>query len=191
MIALGVRQPWAHAVVALGVRELGLDAPVIARGPVLLYASGTCDGAEYEAARSAARTRGIALPPMAEVPLGAIVALVTLVDPAPAGDDAGGPFRVGVGSVEPFEVPIHYPGALGIFGLHDASWVRPPPVVSVVMGGGVAGVTALRLARARGSLAVAVAPAGDPLALEAGPLYATGLAAIAAILSADEIVSAG
>jgi hypothetical protein len=129
--ALSVRQPWANAILLgkdvenrdwpedYGPR-IWLERELRARGSVrvLLHAGKGCTKSEYEDAVDFIETSsGLVVPPLAELPRGAIVGAVTITGWV---DEHESPWFVGPGALtldNAVALPEHVPckGALGFF----------------------------------------------------------------------------
>ena len=122
MRGLSVRQPWAFAILngkLVENRNWGPHSPArLFRGRVLLHASSGWGTREYEeAAAFILQVAGLTVPPLAELPRGAIVGAMTITGWVEQHDS---PYFVGPGALTLADVvalpePIPCKGALGFF----------------------------------------------------------------------------
>lgn len=118
MKALSIRQPWAWAVLHAGKRVENRDWPTAFRGRVLLHASKGCTRGEYEeAAWAISGDARVKVPPLVELPRGAIVGAATIYDCVSASDSPWfcGPFGFLLSHVVALPEPIPCKGALGFW----------------------------------------------------------------------------
>lgn len=80
MKALSVCQPWAHAILALGKNVENRSWPTSYRGPLLVHASKTKALYDREDADDWREGLGVELPAWSDLPKGAIVGAVDLID---------------------------------------------------------------------------------------------------------------
>lgn len=117
MRTLSIRQPWAWLIVHGHKDVENREWATQYRGPLLIHASKTVAKAEY--ARQCAEIEhafGIAVPPLADVPLGGIVGAVHLVDCAPHSDSPWYTGAVAWVLRQPVELPfLPCKGGLGLF----------------------------------------------------------------------------
>lgn len=148
MLALSVRQPWAHAIVHLGKRCENRTWATRYRGPVLLQAAKGMTRDEYAGAVLWTNSQWrkppmLGTPPPAfadfgSLPRGGIVARATIIDcirspgalpfgKSRAWGDAHivpwwmGPVGIILDDVEPLPF-VPYAGALGLFEVPDEMW---------------------------------------------------------------------
>jgi hypothetical protein len=124
---LSVRQPWAFAILngkPVENRDWQPDNPNrLFRGRVLLHASKGCGKREYQqAAEFILEVAGLTVPPLSDLPRGAIVGAMTITGWVEEHDS---PYYVGPGALILADVvalpkPIHCNGALGFFRIPDA-----------------------------------------------------------------------
>lgn len=133
MKALSVRQPWAWAILHAGKdvenRDWGRCPGWRAfRGRVLLHASAGCTAREYQDAREFIEDREVLdggpaecrVPPLVELPRGAIVGAMTITDCVHEDSDFDspwfcGPYGLLLEDVVELAKPIRCKGALGFF----------------------------------------------------------------------------
>ena len=132
MIALSVRQPWCHAILLAGKRIENRDWRTSFRGRVLLHASKGCARVEYESAVASiwAANPDVVVPPLAELPRGALVGAMTVVncvDRPPPGQERWwcGPYALVLENVFVLPRPVPCGGARGF-------WRVPPDVARQV-----------------------------------------------------------
>lgn len=125
--ALSVRQPWAWAILHGGKRVENRDWSGFGpRGPLLLHAGKTCTRREYadgvEAIHDARADLGLPpvdVPPLADLPRGGLVGVVSVAGAQVNEEDAGGyavPGALGVLLDEVRALPfVPLRGALGLF----------------------------------------------------------------------------
>lgn len=126
MRGLSVRQPWVYAILngkMVENRDWGPDNPNrLFRGRVLLHASSGCGKREYqEAAEFILEVAGLKVPPLSELPRGAVVGAMTITGWV---EQHASPYFVGPGALTLEEVvalpdPIPCKGSLGFFRIPD------------------------------------------------------------------------
>lgn len=126
MRGLSVRQPWAFAILngkPVENRDWQPDNPNrLFRGRVLLHASSGCGKREYQdAAAFILEVAGLRVPPLGELPRGAIVGAMTITGFVEEHDS---PYFVGPGALTLADVialpePLPCKGALGFFRIPD------------------------------------------------------------------------
>jgi hypothetical protein len=133
--ALSVRQPWAWAIIHAGKDVENRTWSTRHRGPLAIHAT-KCSRSEYEsAAREIEAISGTSPPPLAELPTGAVVGVVDLVDCH--GDETEndwaqeGAFWWFLASPIPCEPPVPMRGRLGLFEIGLELGHRDVAVVSV------------------------------------------------------------
>lgn len=99
LLALSVRQPWAHAIVHLGKDIENRTRRFGHRGPTLIHASAGVTPQEYEDARAFMVRQGLPshqLPTFSALRRGGIVGLVDIVDSVSGADvRSGSPWWMG------------------------------------------------------------------------------------------------
>jgi hypothetical protein len=115
MKALSIRQPWAWLIVHGHKDVENRTWATNYRGPLLVHAGLTLDP-DHARAAELAQEQGIALPATPELPRGAIVGRVRIVDcvdwhPSPWFQ---GPYAFVLEDAEPLE-PVPFRGMLGLF----------------------------------------------------------------------------
>ncbi len=133
MKALSVCQPWAWAIVA-GVKRIeNRWRPTRHRGPLAIHAS---KSRRYLAGDYAGLLPG--LPPAEELPFGALVGVVEVVDCVPLAEVEGDPFAVGpwcwVLSGARQCRPVPFMGQVSLFSVPDRL-VEPPGLCRSAPGG--------------------------------------------------------
>lgn len=116
---LSVQQPWAWGIIHGPKRIENRSRKTNYRGPVLIHAGKS---------RKRLGDEGNAFPTMPaydDLPFGAIIGVVDLVDCVPVADVADEPFAEGpwcwiLANPCAFDVPIPYCGALGLFGVPES-----------------------------------------------------------------------
>lgn len=83
--AISIRQPWAWLIIHGGKDIENRGWPASYRGPVLVHASGTMTGVDYEECRCFAAGLGVAVPAAAELERGGIVGACRVVGVARPG----------------------------------------------------------------------------------------------------------
>jgi hypothetical protein len=79
--ALSVRQPWAWAIIHAGKDVENRSWFTRHRGPLAIHASQGCTRGQYQAASAEIeRISGLKVPPLEELPRGAVVGTVDVVD---------------------------------------------------------------------------------------------------------------
>lgn len=139
MIALSIRQPWAWAILHAGkdVENRVWKLPEHMRGKrILIHAGKGCTRSEYEDAREFIEDRetldGTAsecrVPPLSDLPRGAIVGAATIVDCVCESDSPWffGPWGFVLDNVVELARPIPCKGALGFFEV-------PKPVADAIL----------------------------------------------------------
>ena len=115
MKTLTVRQPWAWAIIHGSKRIENRSRPTKYRGPLLIHAGQT--RAEFKDSDYSQLMPG--LPPVDDLPFGAIIGVVDVIDCLPVEDVEAGPFVEGpwcwmLKDPRPLG-PIPWRGQLGLF----------------------------------------------------------------------------
>lgn len=122
MKVLTVRQPWAWAL-AVGIKDIeNRGWSTVYRGPLAIQASARLPPRkELDAARGFIGDRGVAVPPDPELALGAVVAVVELVQCVTASASAWfeGPIGWVVRDARQTVEPLPLKGQLGLFELGE------------------------------------------------------------------------
>lgn len=91
LLAISVRQPWAHAIVHLGKDIENRSRRLGHRGLTLVHASAAMTPAEYvEADNEISERTGLSLPPAYQMQRGGIVGAVEIVDSIDENDERSG-----------------------------------------------------------------------------------------------------
>lgn len=131
-MALSVRAPWWWAILHAGKLLENRNWRTSFRGRVLLHASKGCTGAEYEDGEDSILIAepSLRVPPLAELPRGALVGAMTItdcVDQPPCGQESWwcGPYGLVLEHVVALPRPVPCTGARGF-------WRVPPDVAREV-----------------------------------------------------------
>lgn len=125
MRAITIRQPWAWAIV-WGTKDIENRTQPwpwnCHHGPVAIHAATGCTRAEYAEARDYCLHLGLDVPPLAELPRGAVVGMAQLEQVVTATDSPwfNGPYGLVLTGRRALSHPIPAKGALGL-------WAWKPP----------------------------------------------------------------
>jgi hypothetical protein len=119
--ALSIRQPWAWAILHSTKRVENRDWPTQFRGRVLLHASKGCTRDEYDEAAWAIGGGINGVPPLADLPRGAIVGAATITDCVSESSSPWfcGPYAFVLADVVALPEPIPCKGALGFWDVSE------------------------------------------------------------------------
>ena len=124
MKALSIHQPWAWAILHAGKTVENRTWYTKYRGPLLIHTSKKKATYDREAKHDWLKLYGVVLPPWHELPTGAIVGVVKLVDCLQASQVDPSPWVEGpvcwvLANPRSFSEPVPYRGAQGLFDVPD------------------------------------------------------------------------